>query len=385
MRLSEQHVAARRQRLAVATTQASTLAQEVRRLRAEILSGESQDDGPDLGQLELPGVSPGLAPAPALAQAEPARLPTLLERLTLAEPVRCLLTPVERALSPGALALYRELYSLRETGDRRHVPSGGVLVDGLDLELVYELLAYSLVTAVLDVSGQLVALSPSLTPEAAVDEPTDGESLEQLAQELEEAGTVAKLRDAVRLPTVVVRAGLRALEQMGVLELDGDRYWRRTTVLAVEEAVLEAIRLGAHTWGAVSRAVSCPGSLVEWSLAELHEDGRVVVRDNRICIATDPPQPLTDDQVDELVADEVGRSSTVPSSPQTVARWAHLSLSTVRSSLARLVLVGRVVEVTMTSRSGQIEYKLAREAAKASKPAKAKGKAKGKAGAEGEP
>lgn len=375
MRLSEQEVSRRRARLAVATTQARALAREVHRLRAEILSGEASDDGPDPRQLELPEVSPGLAPAPApaLAQAEPTRQPTLLERLTLAEPVRCLLTPVERALSPGALALYRELYSLRETGDRRHVPSGGVLVEGLDLELVYELLAYSLVTAVLDVSGQLVALSPSLIPEVVVDEPTDGEALEQLAQELEEAGTVAQLRDAVRLPTVVVRAGLRALEQMGVLELDGDRYWRRTTVLAVEEAVLEAIRLGAHTWGAVVRSVSCPGSLVEWSLAELHEDGRVVVRDNRICIATDPPQPLTDGQVDDLVADEVGRSSTVPSSPQTVARWAHLSLSTVRSSLARLALVGRVVEVTSVS---GLEYKLAREAAKASKPAKAKGKAK---------
>lgn len=79
-RLSEQEVSRRRQRLAVATTQARALAREVHRLRAEILSGEASD-GPDPRQLELPEVSP--TPTPALAQAEPARLPTLLELAAL--------------------------------------------------------------------------------------------------------------------------------------------------------------------------------------------------------------------------------------------------------------------------------------------------------------
>lgn len=372
-RLSEQEVSDRRQLLAVATTQARALAREVHRLRAEILSGEA-DDGPDTRpdtrQLELPEVVPAPTPAPTLAQAEPASTPTLLERLTLAEPVRCLLLPIEEALSPGALELYRELHD-RSRGRRD--------AGGLDHELVYEILAFDLVTTIDDETGRLVALEPSLEPSLCVNEPTDGDALETLARALEETGTVARLRDAVRLPTVVVRAGLRALEQMGVLELDGDRYARRVRVPAVENAVLDAVRLegGSIARGAVVRAVSCPQSVTEWSLAALHEDGRVVVREGRFSIA-DTPAPLTEQQVDELVADEVGRSYSAPSSARTVARWTHLSASTVRSSLARLALAGRVQWAP--GRSGEDEYRPTKqESAKAKakpKPAKARGKPK---------
>lgn len=365
-RLSEQAVGERRQRLAVATTQASALAREVRRLRAEILSGEASDDGPDPRQLELPEVSPTPTPTPtpALAQAEPTRPLTLLERLTLAEPVRCLLVPLEEALSPGALALYRELCATGSVHDDR------ARVAELDPELVYELLAYELVTVVSDHgTGQIVSLLAPLKPEVAVEQPDDGEALDQLVRKLGETGTITELRDAARLPTVVVRAGLRALEQMGAVVVRGDEYVRSVRVPAVEAAILQALRLGCETKSALIRAITAPVALIHWSLAALHEAGVVLVREGvRVYVAPEPQTPLSCEEVDELV---VGRlPNNCPDTVGGLASATTLSVPTTRDSLRRLLEAG-VVQETKLRGSGEVAY----EKAKASK-SKSKSKSK---------
>lgn len=370
-RLSEQEVARRRARLAVATTQARALAAEVRRLRAEILSGEASDDGPDPRQLELPEVSPGLAPtpAPALAQAGPTRQPTLLERLTLAEPVRCLLIPIEEALSPGALALYRELCA---TGGSVH--DDRARVAELDPELVYELLAHDLVTEDSDlVTGEIVSLRAPLKPEVAVDEDDTVEVLDLLVRKLGETGTVAQLRAAARLPTAVVSAGLQALEHMGAVVVRGDEYVRCVRVPAVEAAIVSAIRLGCETKSALNRAITAPVALIHWSLATLHEAGVVLVRDGvRVYVAPKPHTPLSGEEVDELV---VGRlPNNCPDTVVGLASATTLSVPTTRNSLRRLLEAG-VVQETKLRGSGEVAYERKARPAK-SKPAKPKGKSK---------
>ena len=395
--LTDAELTARRERLvdvgvriAALRDEQRALLAEQRRLGEELHARRARLAAADR-QLELPE----LAPVPVLAQAEPRPAPTLLERLTLAEPVRCLLTRIEDALSPGALALYREL-------DNGPGPSAKLTsVEGLDLELVFELCAFHLVVVHTD------GLSTSSRPTtcclaydsdrgskraSAVVEPVDGEVLEEVARYLGEAGSVTALRDEAETPSVVVHAALRQFAAWGVVELRRDEYVRCVRVPQVEAAILEALRLspGGLSHGGLARAVSCPASLIEWSIATLHEAGVVVERGHYVVLATEPRGPLTEQQVDDLVEAALCGRGDGPYPVPTIARWAMLPVATTRDSLRRLVEAGRMHESNERYRHKSPEKPAKAKASKAkAKPAKGKTKSKASAesaeSAEGEP